>query len=266
MTRVKAFINTYQIENFKIFTSNALVFQIFALRDIVFVPYSKRGQKVKITNALNDIAIDAHEIFIDCFPLGILGELEGLYTRGIPVHYISRRLRWDRYYPLIGNTEISIQCTYTLEPLEQPHWEFVHKRSTIMKEIELQYPAPNLSAVQKIAGTMPTPIWLVVHAFDPQEVIELTAYAEEAASIEGRKPNFIVLSDQKASASSRWTMLRYSPAVDWFPFAERIFSACGFNTMMQMLPYKEKHVAVPFPRKYDDQFWRYAYHNVQRSS
>ncbi|HAA15445.1 MAG TPA: hypothetical protein DCE41_28590, partial [Cytophagales bacterium] len=49
-------------------------------------------------------------------------------------------------------------------------------------------------------------------------------------------------------------LIQQDPAPwDWFPHVDRIFCGGGFNTLQQVLPYREKVKALPFPRRFDDQ-------------
>jgi hypothetical protein len=48
------------------------------------------------------------------------------------------------------------------------------------------------------------------------------------------------------------------PARAYFPHADRIVTAAGFNAMRETEPMRERHRFVPYPRPLDDQFGRAA--------
>jgi len=49
------------------------------------------------------------------------------------------------------------------------------------------------------------------------------------------------------------------------PIADRIITACGFNSMRQTAPYRHKHHFLPFLRRLDDQYLPAARHRAPHS-
>lgn len=58
------------------------------------------------------------------------------------------------------------------------------------------------------------------------------------------------------SKGCRW--FEYFPAAGLFAKASRVVTGAGYNIMAEMRRFEEKHLAVAFERKYDDQKGRLA--------
>jgi hypothetical protein len=105
----------------------------------------------------------------------------------------------------------------------------------------------------------PEPYWLVVHSGPAEEVAQLVAYAAEARAIEGVALPLVVIAAQAPPVlPPNTTVLDVFPATPYFAGAARIFSAAGFNIVRQAALYRAKHVLLPMPRRFDDQFARAA--------
>jgi hypothetical protein len=77
---------------------------------------------------------------------------------------------------------------------------------------------------------------LVVHSGAEGEVEELVGLAG---------PGCVVISP--------WSGAEYYPATNLYARAGRVITGAGYNSMADLLGWREKHVAVAFERKYDDQ-------------
>jgi hypothetical protein len=95
------------------------------------------------------------------------------------------------------------------------------------------------------------PFWLIVHSGPPHEVEELIAYTRELTTMP-----VLVATPCDVAMPDGFTRIDAFPAHPLFPFAERIVSAAGFNVMLETEPWREKHIVLPFPRRFDDQFAR----------
>ena len=80
---------------------------------------------------------------------------------------------------------------------------------------------------------------LVVHSGPEEEVAALEALAE---------PPYVVISP--------WSEVEYYPATNLYARARRIITGAGYNSMADLLAFRERHTAIPFPRRYDDQHAR----------
>lgn len=169
--------------------------------------------------------IDCERMLVDVFPAGIQGELSR-FDR-VPLDFIARILRVDEYRKATNYAPWpKFETAYEVEE-GAPH---VEAQRTI--QLKLATPRPRDPATREAH-------WLIVHSGPPAEVDELVAYARELTTAP------IVVADTY-------------PATDLMPGAARIVTAAGFNVMLETEPWREKHLVVPFPRRFDDQFARAA--------
>lgn len=249
-----------KLSDFRVVTSNKLATNFFSREQITFIhPDDYLTSWQNFTEQLSQLQPEA--FFIDTFPLGIVGELSVLRSFHFPLHYIARRLKWAKYLEVLGDANIAFASTLVLEPLESSHGDFIARCSTRIEKFQLHYPVPDFS--KAIPEHIPShrKIWLVVHTFNKEEVEALLQYAQETARLEAAKPFFLVLSDQQVEMVDGMCM-HHPSVVDWFPIADRIFVGAGFNSVQQVLSFSKKTTMVPFPRKYDDQFWRASYYRT----
>jgi hypothetical protein len=160
-----------------------------------------------------------------------------------------------------------------------------HELTGTVKELAVRIMRPSVKEYTLInrQQAIHKPIWLIVHAGSNDETQELIAYAQEMSRIERVTPRLILISPQRSAIfdhpilADRQTPLPrlqtpdsrlqtsslehfdFYPAAAFFPLAERIVTACGFNACRQMDSYREKHRFLPFARRFDDQFRRAAY-------
>lgn len=167
--------------------------------------------------------LGAKRILADTFPGGIQGELCGL---DVPIDYVARLLRWDAYRAAVPFALPEIGTTYAVEELTHPAFG---------KVVPLDLSVPYVPAVEE------EDYWLVVHSGPKEEVRELVAYAREVGA-----PERLVV----VQGAEVW------PAAALFPAAAKIVTAAGFNVMLETEQWREKHLFVPFARRFDDQYVR----------
>ncbi|HUR83471.1 MAG TPA: hypothetical protein VM733_22135 [Thermoanaerobaculia bacterium] len=206
-------------------------------------PYAERVCKsfIRVPQSLeNDVSahrdwireLNAERIIADTFPGGIQGELCGL---DVPIDCVARLLRWDAYRAAVPFALPRIGTTYVVE-------ELTH--AVFGKVVPLDLSVPFVEEVEE------SDEWLVVHSGPDDEVRELTAFAKELGA-----RNLRVI-----SGADVW------PAAPLFPAAAKIITAAGFNVMLETEQWRAKHVAVPFARRFDDQFVRAARRKKRLSS
>jgi hypothetical protein len=205
-------------------------------------------------------------LLLDAFPFGLLGEFDGSVVQaGCRVVHLARRLRWRRYCEDVGvpASPVRFDTTYVLEPLEAEHAEFLSTVSREVRGLELADPAdaPDAAAVERLRALRSggRPVWLVAHAGPPDEVEELVGYAREHAASLGRDPAFAVAAPAGPVADDI-VAVDAIPLHPLFPFADVVVTACGFNAMRQLIGLRAegRHVFLPLPRRFDDQFARAA--------
>ncbi len=256
--RTKIFIKQAGYVDYKIVTANPLVRNLFEEDAIILLEanHYERSWTDFVNEILPQLAVEA--FYIDSFPWGIVHELSSVQFNAIPIYYIARRLRWEVYCHSKPPGNIIFERTYCIEPLENVHATFVQQYSKEVTTLDLPYPQAQMDKVQNRFRLDAKPLWLIVHASNQQELRVLYEYAREVAQLNSLSPFFLVISDQVLEGLED-RCITYTPAVDWFPLADRIFCGAGFNTVQQALPYWHKVSFWPFPRKYDDQAWRLAY-------
>jgi hypothetical protein len=203
------------------------------------------------------------QFFVDAFPAGLLGELcDFPWPPALELIHIARILRWDSYAELIHGTLPRYAQTWLVEGISAQQLHALEAISAHTSALSLQYPPENSRSTELHTITnrwvqQDQPVWLIVHSGPDDETAELLAYARDCAEQEGAKPHFVVASPgTPLPDESDIERIDLQPASTLFPFAARIITACGFNSMQQTTPWRERHLCMPFARRFDDQFLR----------
>lgn len=253
--RVSTFIQQCEIDEYRILTANALVYKLFSADKVLFI--SADNYKTVWSHFITETLplLPVTQLYIDTFPNGIDGELRDWPQINYPVFYFARRLRWEIYQPAMQDFRFNFFYVYQLEELEDGHQQFITSKASTIEKLTIDYPPAQIDNIISNPLYNHKPRWLIVHAFNKEELESLVQYAQEVARQENLQPFFLVLSDQAIEVTNG-TCINYFPAIDWFPAADRIFAGGGFNTVQQVQPFLTKTTLLPFPRKYDDQAWR----------
>jgi hypothetical protein len=200
----------------------------------------------------------AEHIILDTFPAGLFHEFDDLEL-SCTFDYVARYLAWPRYAKMSNPPRFG--TTHVLEPLHEEQERFIAERSAQIDR------APKLidpeSAVT--VHSIESPYTLVVHSGPAAEVEELIDYARFAAKTEGETSQRIVVATRATINASDVIVVDAYPATSLAAGATRIVTGAGFNCMRQFGG-DPRHHAVPFPRRYDDQFIRAARARSYRSS
>lgn len=259
LTRVRAFIHTYQIPKpVKVITANRSVFKFFTKEEVIFIKAEAATTRDKLSEKIHTAVVDFtfDHLFIDTFPCGILGELDNGLIQYHQKHYLARRLIWKNY-EYNGSKVEDFNHVYRFEPLEAEHQEFINSRSKMIIDARLDFFTARSKKKSSVdMDSLTQPIWLIVHTTHQAELHMLVDHAKDIASIEQIEPKLVILSDVKIISPDSGVLLHDENPMDWYPKAARIFTAAGFNTWYQLAPWRNKQTALPFKRKFDDQFWR----------
>lgn len=196
--------------------------------------YWMRGAREYLERSHADLAV------VDALPAGLRGEwVEPVRT---PLLYMARRLRLAPYIP----AELWPRFIHSIEaePLDAVH------------RLSIAGPVTALSGPVRLApGTIREPVppaleelldrggvTLVIHSGVETEVRTLIDAAPEG-------PLAVV---------SPWeipgvTGFDYYPAGNLLARAGRVITGAGYNSMADMLFWRERHTAIPFERTFDDQ-------------
>lgn len=194
-------------------------------------------------------------VVVDAFPLGILGELaDPSVLPAVPLYHVARLLKWNAYREAFAGSPRCYDATLAVEPLTPEHEAFLAGNSDEIFSLELP-------VVQKSKTENPfkrTPCWLVVHSGSNAEVRALLAFAFRKANAENAAPHFVVVTPRAPELPAGVERISHPRAWELFPHAERIVTACGFNTMLEAAPWRSKHLFLPLERRFDDQHLRAA--------
>jgi len=189
------------------------------------------------------------QLIVDAFPTGIFGELAKCKIN-IPIIYIARLLN-NRYltkHPIPDNFIWSE--TLITETLTSKQIDIISKHSMSIRKF----------AYNPLTNQLKLPLtkkekWIVVHSEPAEECEELCKFAEEIAEIENTQIQLFVFCLCEFSYKQA-IIIKNTLAYQYFEDADRIITACGYNTMLECTEYTDKHMFIPFERKYDDQFLR----------
>lgn len=196
-------------------------------------------------------------LYVDCFPGGLAGELcNGKWAEGIELVYVARRLRWRIYAGRLRGAAPRYDRCYVLEKLEPEHEAFVAARVDALEFLELEdYPLPVAEQTRELFAD--GPFSLLVHSGPAEEIAELLDFADAVRQSEGDdSPLYLVAPELPGELPSGVHYRDIYPAQPLFAAAQQVFSACGFNIMRQMRPWRGKHRFMPFARVLDDQYAR----------
>jgi hypothetical protein len=196
-------------------------------------------------------------LLVDVFPGGIQGELCGLDA--CPMDYVARLLRWDEYRRAVPAELPRFATTYVVEELTPPHAAFVREHSEVVVTLKLAERVPTRPpGWRAISPPSSAHFWLIVHSGPESEVRELVAYTSELRALDAAPPRVIVAARSRFKLPDGFEHADTYPASPLFEAATRVISAAGFNVMLEMEPWREKHAVVPFARRFDDQHLRAA--------
>lgn len=169
-------------------------------------------------------------VITDTFPYGLRNEWFDAPPT-VPFLHVARRLLTP--FPI---RRADFAAILQAEPLSEEH------------EAALTPSLPLPGPLVLPPGRIPTPVppslqrrdlTLVVHSGPPEELAALESLAE---------PPYTILSP--------WSQIDYYPATNLYASARRIITGAGYNSMADLLPHRNRHTALAFPRRYDDQHAR----------
>jgi hypothetical protein len=268
LTRASALIYTLGLSpgDFMIVTNSEFAVKVFPHSKVVKVQgdlYHKPDELKKLIRSLI-LRYQIQHFFVDTFPIGIAGELSDMGNCNCRFYYVARFLKWDVYSGEVKNMSAIFEKTYIVENLGERQMEFIQKYSKKQEAVHLNYPEnKKTDELNGILKKFDSPPWLIAHSGPFTELENLYRYALDMANIKCMDPDFLVISQtDKKLTGTKSVQVDYYPARDFYAHCPVIFTACGFNSMLQLSFCAAKHYFIPFERKYDDQFWR----AIQRKS
>ena len=235
LTRGRRVLESLSVRDAAIVTASRYAddIRVCGSTQVIRVPQRLEGDRLAHRAWLRDVIRDAgaERLIADSFPGGIQGELCGL---DIPIDVVGRLLRWDRYREAVPFELPAVETLFVVE-------ELTHTLPA-KRVVSLDLTPPRVQPQDE------EPYWLVVHSGPEGEVRELSDYATEMRDLAKVKPDRIVVASDA----------EVYPASSLFPAAAKIFTAAGFNVMLETWQWSGKHEVLPFARRFDDQFLRAA--------
>lgn len=221
---------------------------------IVPVPRQLAHSRVKFAAWLKKKlrALAPSAVVVDAFPLGILGELaDPGVLPDVPLYHVARILKWDAYRNAFAGTPRKYEASFTVEEICELHREFLAENSNRVFSLDL-FSIPECRAQSPFKG----PTWLIVHSGPAAEVCALLDFASATAKKENAAPQYGVVSPRALALPAGVMRIAHPRIWELFPHADRIVTACGFNSMLETRPWRAKHLYLPFERRFDDQALR----------
>ena len=233
----------------------------FINTQLVALPQLSNKNKPQYLLSWLNAFIEKHNIqhlIIDSFPVGIQGELNGLSLAlpELPLSLIARSLKWSAYKPLIKRVNNFSQC-YLLEELTVEYQEFLQNNA--QRCAPIKFPAISTTVDQTLPGHIPKTFCAVVHAGPQEELEVLIHYAQQRLALRNQKMSIVLVSPEKlARQGNEQTIIHYPlyPALPLLKKAEVVVSGAGFNILDELFNQCQAHWALPFERRFDDQFLR----------
>lgn len=195
-------------------------------------------------------------LWIDVFPWGVQGELLRVlpFIEHLPKVLVSRYVQWERYMGHCACKPPALEGVYLLEechPLQKATFD---AWKVERQPLTLNFPLP-----EGDCSLPEQPYGVVLHTGNYHEWQCLAAYAGQ------RAPHlrwYYVAPRPCPALGSAWHYAGSRPLRLLLENASCLVSAAGFNTMKELVPFREKHHVLPFARKYDNQFWRWGRHRL----
>ena len=188
-------------------------------------------------------------LVMDTFPAGLFHEFDG-FQPSCETEYVARYLRWPQYAPI--RKPMRFSRSWVLEPLHEEQERFVVQQSAIVDRRPRLIDPPDEQPHP--AADIPSAYSLVIHSGAEEEVDELIRYAEQLREA-SRGTEAIVVAARLPSTRPGVLSVDAFPALTLARNAVRIITAAGFNAMRQF-GHDPRHHALPFLRRFDDQFLR----------
>lgn len=201
-------------------------------------------------------ALDPAVVVLDTFPMGLRGENLSDMTRTCPVVVLARRLTFDTYRNNIRSQGITAEpegfTALIIEPLPSDYHAWLTQRAekVIVLENRIRFPVL-LMPIPEVPESLERDLsagdlHLVVHSGPDTEVRQLMD------CVQGR----MAVINPRMAADGLPRCYDYFPASTLYGRAHRIYTGAGYNAVSEIAGDPQKHILIPFNRRYDDQAWR----------
>ncbi|GAB4271603.1 MAG: hypothetical protein Kow0029_09480 [Candidatus Rifleibacteriota bacterium] len=260
LTRFGAFINTIGIDEPVTMIASSPFARDNRVVDqkhkVLIPPFRAARTRESLVQWLQTIVDDLkpRKIYIDAFPSGILGELnEVFFPAGCESFLLARIIKWPVYRERIPGFHNRFKKVFQLEELSSDYLGFLQAHADSIEMVALNRPEMRPPAVE-----LKEKSWLVIHSGPDSELQAILQAVDADYEKETEKPQVLVVYPGKRPVfvPSGYEFMNIYPAYPLFPYAERVYSAAGFNMVDQMKEFRSRHYVMPFERILDDQFKR----------
>ena len=186
-------------------------------------------------------------------PLGLKGELLPVYRAQpqVAFKYVCRILKWEQYLKEMPKGDWPYFTeTLLLEKIYASHSTWVQKTSKEMIRITLK--KSDVIPVALIASSY----IMLVHSGGKNDVKALCQKVKVAIK-DSTIPVYVFTQVSVNFADERFYMrIQEYPVRQYFYHAKHIYTAAGFNLLLELALFKQKHTVFPIDRLYDDQYFR----------
>ena len=214
-------------------------------------------------------------LLIDSFPFGLRGEWRTPPPARIRPVYLARRLKLQAYLdrleiPGDPDRPRPPEDVIHLEPLTPTHEAWLARSKARAQRLpgRVRYPAidtPAPELPERVSEMIAQDrLDLVVHSGPTREVQALIEAARARRS-DDDAPLFVItprpaggLAPPESSPDDGGELiwLERFPASPLFARARLVATGAGYNLMAELAPHRDRHLVVPFERRYDDQAGR----------
>lgn len=218
LTRASAVLYTfgYHENDFLVVTSSPFANIVFKEKNFIYIPDDFNTKPAELCSRIESIIqeFQINVFYVDSFPLGLIGEFIHMKVKKCVIRYIARLLKWNNYVSCLSNFYFRFEETFIIEPLPDVQMDYIIRNSENYKYISLKYPSSeNKSDVNQILSKISSPVWLIVHSGNMDEINILQNFAAEIADIEHTKPEYLVVSqtDYKSDSNSQCYQISFRP-------------------------------------------------------
>jgi hypothetical protein len=189
---------------------------------------------------------------LDSFPVGLRQEWRGGFPPGLPLVMMARRLKLKEYlesHPPVPEFHAAL----LLESLDPEHRSWVEQKSQQLEVLPARVRLPlGLDLLGEAFDGEDTGV--VVHSGPPEEVEPLLRQARMELE-KGAATRLVLVSPVPFRVPGVEHRECY-PAARLYAEAAFVVTGGGYNSVAEGLALARKHIAIPFPRRWDDQFAR----------
>ena len=186
-------------------------------------------------------------LVVDVFPAGFYGEFENGFNDFNVTTILLARILKENYFQTYFSPNYNL--IYLLEE------GIIQKKYTANKTAFLHLETKPVEFKQ-LSNPLNKPFFLIIHSSPEEEVILLYKQA-----LLYRTDEHICIYSYSSMSSSQLhektiVMEKQKVQKEILDAADKIFTGCGFNSILETKNYRKKQHIIPFNRKYDDQFKR----------